>query len=248
MPAKARRIDLYPDQFIAGIAGKMSPEQLGVYWMICLRIYSHGKAITDSAEDIAGLFKKCNPRTVRAIMNQLEVMVKLHRNGAELMANGCRTELEAAAKRIRTATENGLNGGRPVAETDQETNENSNIIKPPGFSSVNQPENPPALSLSLSLPESKTPISPKGVFSVKNLFSSWYEIYPHKVGRADAEKAFPKALSKAGSVEILIEGVRSYKRTKPPDRSWLNPGTWLRQERWLDRPAENNDQPRRLSL
>ena len=239
MTKKARRIDLYPDQFIAGIAGKMTPEQLGVYWMICLRIYSHGGAISDSAEDIASLFRKCNPRTIRAIISQLETMLKLHRIGAELMANGCRSELESAAKRMRTATENGLNGGRKSAERDKETIGNNNIGKPTGFLPSNQPENPPALSESES--ESITPISPK------ILFRDWYEKYPHKVGRAAAEKAFPSALAKAGSIDVLMAGVDAYRRTKPPDRPWCNPATWLNQERWLDRPASTlqQDEPRK---
>lgn len=68
-------------------------------------------------------------------------------------------------------------------------------------------------------------------------FDVWYQRYPHKVGRAAAEKAFLKAIQKT-SVEVLRLGVERYIRDKPPDRSWCNPATWLNQERWLDEPEE----------
>lgn len=141
MSDKPRRIDLHPDQFIAGIAAKMSPAELGVYWMVCLRIYSHGGQIPDTDAEIAGLFRKCNPRTIRAALDHLAEIGKVQRIDGELMANGCRTELDLAMKRIRTARENGSNGGRP-------SNQINEIAKPTGF----PPQNPPAPSLSPSIP------------------------------------------------------------------------------------------------
>lgn len=70
-------------------------------------------------------------------------------------------------------------------------------------------------------------------------FETWYSDYPHKVGKAAAKKAFVKAIEKA-SLGELVEGVRAYVKTKPPDRNWCNPATWLNQERWKDQPGETN--------
>jgi hypothetical protein len=67
-------------------------------------------------------------------------------------------------------------------------------------------------------------------------FAEWYAIYPHKVGKAAAERAFGKARRKA-SLQILIDGLNRYILEKPPDRSWCNPATWLNEERWADEPA-----------
>lgn len=78
--------------------------------------------------------------------------------------------------------------------------------------------------------------SPKGDAD----FDRWWEGYPDKTGKGAARKAFAKALTKT-SLDQLIEGVERYKRTKPLDRPWCNPATWLNQERWLDVPA--NAQP-----
>jgi hypothetical protein len=67
-------------------------------------------------------------------------------------------------------------------------------------------------------------------------FDAWYATFPHKVGVAAARRAFDSALRKA-SLETLIDGVRAYVASKPPDRPYCNPATWLNQERWLDSPA-----------
>lgn len=67
-------------------------------------------------------------------------------------------------------------------------------------------------------------------------FETWYALYPHKVGRGAAERAFASAL-KASSLDVLVEGVRQYVAKKPQDVPWCNPATWLNGKRWLDQPA-----------
>lgn len=67
-------------------------------------------------------------------------------------------------------------------------------------------------------------------------FNRWWQVYPHKIGKAAAAKAFTKALAKT-SLDTLLAAVECYKTTKPPDRSWCNPKTWLNESRWLDEPA-----------
>jgi hypothetical protein len=66
--------------------------------------------------------------------------------------------------------------------------------------------------------------------------------YPNKVGK-------PKALKKLEGIRkrgVLVDwaelmaGLERYIRTKPPDREWLNPETFLNQERWADEPATVN--------
>lgn len=61
--------------------------------------------------------------------------------------------------------------------------------------------------------------------------------FPNKVGK-------PKALAKLDGCRkrriewpAIIDGLDRYIRTKPPDRPWLNPETFLNQERWADQPA-----------
>lgn len=68
-------------------------------------------------------------------------------------------------------------------------------------------------------------------------FDAFWQVWPNKVGKPAAAKAWPKAVKSAGSVDRIIEGVRRYVAAKPPDRPWLNPATFLNQERWADAPA-----------
>jgi hypothetical protein len=65
----------------------------------------------------------------------------------------------------------------------------------------------------------------------------FWSLFPNKVGK-------PKALAKLDACRKrgvvfadIITGLKSYIRDKPPDRQWLNPETFLNQERWADRPA-----------
>jgi len=67
-------------------------------------------------------------------------------------------------------------------------------------------------------------------------FDAWWEKYPHKIGKAAAASAYIAAIGKA-TAEELMEGLSRYIKSKPADRSWCNPATWLQQERWKDQPA-----------
>ena len=79
------------------------------------------------------------------------------------------------------------------------------------------------------------PVSRLAVITARG-FEDFWEAYPHKVGKASARAAFEKARRKV-SLDDLLDGVRRYVASKPSDRPWCNPSTFINQERWLDRPA-----------
>jgi len=66
--------------------------------------------------------------------------------------------------------------------------------------------------------------------------ATFWPAYPHKVGKPDAEKKFRTA-RKVASLEEIMAGLNRYVASKPPDRQWCNPATWLHQHRWADQPA-----------
>lgn len=68
-------------------------------------------------------------------------------------------------------------------------------------------------------------------------FDEWWSVYPHKVGKQAARKAYDKAVEITDH-DVLVEGVHRYVATKPADRPWCNPATWLNQHRWEDQPQE----------
>ena len=65
---------------------------------------------------------------------------------------------------------------------------------------------------------------------------TFWPTYPHKVGKPKALSAFLTA-RKSVDLDVIMAGLQRYIRDKPPDRSWLNPATFLNQERFNDEPA-----------
>lgn len=77
----------------------------------------------------------------------------------------------------------------------------------------------------------------------KELFVSFWNEYPIKVGKGAAIKAFEKAI-RTTDADIIIKGARRYKLD--PNRSQAytaHAATWLNAHRWLDEPLP----PRNLS-
>lgn len=66
-------------------------------------------------------------------------------------------------------------------------------------------------------------------------FDAFWAVYPHRVGKADASKAFARAAGRVDT-ETLMAALRRYV-AKTDDRPWCNPSTWLNQDRWTDEPA-----------
>ena len=67
-------------------------------------------------------------------------------------------------------------------------------------------------------------------------FERFWAIYPRKVAKAEARKAWEQTKSIRPPVERLMEAVRSHCRTKQWQQLELIPhaSTWLRGERWGD--------------
>ena len=65
---------------------------------------------------------------------------------------------------------------------------------------------------------------------------TFWPAFPNKCGKPRALSAFLKARGR-DSLENIMAGLNRYIDQKPPDRPWLNPTTFLNQERWNDQPA-----------
>ena len=65
----------------------------------------------------------------------------------------------------------------------------------------------------------------------------FWKAWPNKVGKPTAFRAWIAARKRGHSVETIMDGLERYIHGKPPDRPWLNPSTFLNQDRFLDQPA-----------
>lgn len=74
--------------------------------------------------------------------------------------------------------------------------------------------------------------------AVDESFAKFWDLWPKKVAKKDAEKIWPKALKAAGSLERIMDGVYRVRATvdqKLTEPQYLpNPDRWLRGERWTD--------------
>lgn len=90
---------------------------------------------------------------------------------------------------------------------------------PTPLKEINSPLNPP---------------TPTFVSAKTREFEQFWEIYPNRVGKKAAAKAFICA-SRRAPFEKIIAGLEKYV-AKTDDRPWCNPATWLNQDRWDDEP------------
>lgn len=123
MSSKVRKIDYYPDEYIAGVGGVLKADEQGVYWMVCTLIMSEGGAIEDNPRRVASLCG-IRPADAKRIVGRLLSLGKLTLdNEGKLSQKRAQSEVERSANRIQSASENGAKGGRPAgkAEENQDT-------------------------------------------------------------------------------------------------------------------------------
>lgn len=131
-------------------------------------------------------------------------------------------ELERAKNKYEKRVLAGRRGGIAKAKRKQTpSNASSKNVAMPY-----QPQPQPQLS------KDNTPIPPKGALYSRD-FESWWEAWPHKVGKDAAWRVWQKRKDKPALTELLA-AIERYKANKPADRAWCNPSTWLNQGRWQD--------------
>lgn len=97
----------------------------------------------------------------------------------------------------------------------------------------------PVLSSSLSVPAlDLKPENTETTRIVQGGFDAFWERYPRKAGKGDARKAFGRALRRAGSDVVVLEGlVRLLPAWARGDPQFIpHPATWLNRDGWEDDP------------
>lgn len=98
-------------------------------------------------------------------------------------------------------------------------------------------------SLNSTSPHSLPPNPPGGAPALRRAeitrkFDEFWAVYPRKVGKAEARKAFEKAVKKGADPGAIIHGATGYARDPRRRASDIqytaHPSTWLNQGRWED--------------
>jgi hypothetical protein len=73
--------------------------------------------------------------------------------------------------------------------------------------------------------------------NIDEVFDEFWKHYPRKINKAAAKQSFATALTKEKSC-VIIKGAKEYSESVKPDeiRFVPYPRTWLRQERWSEKP------------
>lgn len=229
---KARRVDYYPDEYIAGVGGVLRADEQGVYWMLCSLIMSEGGPIEQNDRRIAALCR-IRPADVKKIIETLVGSGKvLRQSDGKLFQKRAQSEVEKSLKRIQTASENGSNGGRPPGISE----ENQQMPEAGGFSGKKLTTNhqPPTTNRQ-PLREEESIDSP----SQREVdFTTFWRAYPKKADKKLAEKAFDRARKRASS-ETIIAGAVAYaaQRSGQDQKYTKNGATWLNNDCWTEASA-----------
>lgn len=98
---KVRRIDFWPDEWLAGTA-ELSPYDRGIYITICALIYSRGEWI---GIELLARHSGVHGNALNAALKRLALAGKVCLNGAEISQKRCGNELETSRKRLGNAAE-----------------------------------------------------------------------------------------------------------------------------------------------
>ena len=73
--------------------------------------------------------------------------------------------------------------------------------------------------------------------NIDEVFNEFWKHYPRKINKAAAKQSFATALTKEKGC-VIIKGAKEYSESVKPDeiRFVPYPRTWLRQERWSEKP------------
>lgn len=199
-------------------------------------------ALADSANDdgtgawpaIATLAERarCSTRSVQRHLRALSEAGLIREGNQELVAgyradrrptvydlNLARSRGDRLAPRAERGDTQGIHGVTPVTERG-DTGVTQTVLE----HSSNSPEE---LSLNIPPQPMATPITPDG-------FDSFWSVYPRKVAKGDAAKAW-RAAVKDVDPDVIVAGAKRY--ADDPTRSpkfTAYPATWLRAARWLD--------------
>jgi hypothetical protein len=115
---------------------------------------------------------------------------------------------------------------------------------------LNQPSEEPSESKTLSRApdlfrnDAPGPRAAKAKQTDAAAFDRFWAIYPRRVAKGAARKAFAAAIKRA-DVATIIDGARRYasERSGQDQKYTAHPATWLNADRWTDEPAPVNGAP-----
>jgi hypothetical protein len=148
-----------------------------------------------------------------------------------MLAAGATAEMIVVA--VEAAYKVDVEAHRASKEYERERKRNYRLSRGlPGTDGTTPPLSPPMINN--STPPLPTPKPIKSTLD-EPLFEDFWGVYPRKIGKGAARKAYRNALKRASEAEILA-GAKAYAASKPDPKYTAHATTWLNADRWLDEP------------
>lgn len=230
-----------------------------VYHMLCMLMYLNEGPIKNHERGIAG---RCNMdiRRYRAGLKELVQSKKIAVSADGMLSNG------KAAKELKNIFSNRVNAAKggtmsPRCPADVPESKGTparhqhDTSMTPGTDRATKPlknhdQDQASLKGQTSLLREEKRIEDKKIItsviiqketnriSIDEEFDfDFWPIVVNQVGKRNARKAFHGARERAKLMPI-ITGLKAYQKNKPSTREWVNPATFLNEDRWEDSPAD----------
>jgi uncharacterized protein YdaU (DUF1376 family) len=214
-----------PIAFLDGVEG-MGPELIGAYAYVLDLIYArNGRSRRDDAA-LAGRMG-CSKRKARALVDALIKRGKIEVHGDYLTHKRAQDH----ANTTRKVSEQRANSGRKGGEKRPVDKKNKHLGKASASDENKQ----------IREDKNITPLyPPRG----DDRFDDFWPMYPRKVGKDAARKAWAKAVKRSSADEILA-GLKLQlpALAAKEQRFQPHPATWLNEGRWQDEPGAHKSPP-----
>lgn len=214
----------YKRDIRAAIRGmtSLTLEERGAYNTIIDHQYLMGRGLADNDAYLAGLMG-CDVRVWKRVKKQLLDKGRIVISGG--LIEDVRASCTIATRQVKRS--------QPTARPDTLSKSTSSVSETNNLETASSSKDAPREE---EKREEVLGLTPESRARGPDTFPAFWARYPNKTGKPKAQAAYRSALNRATADEIAA-GLERYIASKPPDRQWLNPTTFLNQDRWGDEPA-----------
>lgn len=230
-------MQLYVADYL-GDTRHLTTEQHGAYLLLLMAMWRYGGTLPNDRSKLARITGLSEPRWARIEGDVIEFFVV--ENGV-LTHVRVQKELTKANATARQRSESGKKGAKAKS---LKNNDDAQAIAEAGLkhtrgTQISESDTSEDKSSSVCFPEKRKLRASTMASEIQTAFDDWWSYYPLKKSKADALKAFPKALELAGALEVLVAATKRYAtEVIGLDPSKIkHPSGWLNGRRWEDEPA-----------
>jgi uncharacterized protein YdaU (DUF1376 family) len=200
-------------------------DQEAAYLRIVNAIHKHKSPVPDNDRVLAGMFR-VSTRKARALVNALIDAGKISIDGEYITNERAVSDLVHRGFVSVSMAENGAKGGRKRAELAAKSLENIDH----GQATASYREEKRREENTVA----KATVSHTVKFA-QDMFEEFWDRYPKRIGKADAHKAYARAMKKITHDDLMFALSERLPALAAKDKQYRpNPATWLNQERWTD--------------